>query len=152
VFSDTADDGSARVIINEGTDSDHAVKGIALANGQQLEFTPSFRWVSFPLKPGGAWMDQVHLKRQTFELDLASKFTAGPWETVAVPAGQFAAVKVVAEETYAAGRNNKGESFTGSGTHIYWLAPNVKCPVKREFKNSFGKRPRCSCCHTSSSD
>ena len=85
-------------------------------------------------------MSQSHLKGQTFQLDLTAKFTAGPWETVAVAAGQFAAVKVVADETYAAGRNNKGESFTGSGTHTYWLAPNVKCPVKREFKNSFGDK------------
>ena len=128
------------MIIYEGVDSDHAVKGVALSNGQQLEFTPPFQWVSFALKPGAAWMSQGHLKGQTFQLDLTSKFMAGPWETVRVPVGQFAAVKVVADETYAAGRNNKGESFNGSGTHTYWLAPNVKCPVKREFKSSFGDK------------
>jgi hypothetical protein len=123
-FSDTADDGSVRVIIYEGTDSDHTVKGVSVANGQQLEFTPSFQWASFPLKPGAAWTSKSYLKGQTFQLDLTSKFTVAPWETVAVPAG----------------RSNKGGSFDGSGTHTYWMAPDVKCPVKRQFKDSFGDR------------
>ena len=55
-------------------------------------------------------------------------------------AAQFATVKVVSQETYAAGRNNKGESFTGSGTVTYWMAPDVKCPIRLEYKNSFGAR------------
>ena len=139
-LSDTADDGSARVVIFEGTDGDQVAKRVALSDGQQIEFTPPLHWLSFPLKPGSTWVDQDHVKGQTFQLDLASKFTAGPWETVAVPAGQFAAVKVVSEETYSAGRNNKGESFSGSGTIAYWIASDVKCPVRWEYKNSFGAK------------
>jgi hypothetical protein len=139
-LSDATDDGSVRVVVYEGTDGDRVVKRISIGDGQQIEFTPPMKWLNFPLKPGSTWTDQTKVKGQTFQLDLNAKYEAMPWETVTVLAGQFAAVKVVSEETYTAGRNNKGESFTGSGTYTYWMAPDVKCVVKGQYKNTFGRR------------
>jgi hypothetical protein len=139
-FSDTADDGSVRVVVYEGLDGDRLAKRVAFSNGQQSELVPPMKWLNFPLQPGTAWTDQVVAKGQTFQLNLSAKFGAMPWETVTVAAGQFAAVKVVAEETYTAGRNNKGQSFTGNGTVVFWIAPDVKCAVKGQYKNSFGDK------------
>jgi hypothetical protein len=136
-FSDAADDGSMRVVVYEGTGGERVAKRVALSDGQQIEFAPPMKWLDFPLKPGSAWTHEGSVKGQTFQLTLSAKFQAMSWETVSVPAGQFTTVKVVSDETYTAGRNNKGESFTGGGTVTYWIAPDVKCAIKWQYKNTF---------------
>lgn len=140
ILSDTADDGSSRVIVYEGADGGIVAKKVAVSNGEQIEFAPPMKWLTFPLKPGLTWTDQSVVKGQTFQLNLSTKFEARTWEAITVPAGQFAAVKVTADETYTAGRNRKGESFTGGGTVTYWMAPDSKCPVKWQYKNTFGDK------------
>ena len=86
------------------------------------------------------WPGDSVVTGQTFTLTLDVKYDVTPWEAVTVPAGQFAALKIVANETYSAGRNNKGGSFTGTGTHTIWLTPDVKCIVQGVYKNSFGAK------------
>ena len=115
-LSDRADNGSVRVVVFEGPGGDHVVRRAAVSDGQQMEFTPPGKWLDFPLKTGSAWTSESMLKGETFQLNLVAKANAMSWETVSVPAGQFAAVKIVSAETYTAGRNFKGESFSGSGT------------------------------------
>lgn len=139
-FSDTADDGSSRVIVFEGPNGDRLVKAVGASDGQQLEFQPPLQRLTFPLKPGDGWLGHSVVIGQTFQLTLDVKTDVLPWETVSVPAGQFAAVKVVGNETYSAGRNSKGESFTGTGTHTIWLTPDAKCIVQGLYKSSFGAK------------
>jgi hypothetical protein len=139
-LSDTADDGSSRVIVFEGADSDKLAKSLSASDGQQIEFQPPLQRFTFPLKPGDRWPGHSVVTGQTFQLTLDVKSDVMPWETVTVPAGQFAAIKVVGNETYSAGRNNKGESFTGTGTHTVWLTPAAKCLVQGVYKSSFGAK------------
>jgi hypothetical protein len=139
-LSDTADDGSSRVIVLEGASGDKLTKSVAASTGEQIEFQPPLQRLTFPLKPSMTWPGHSVVTGQTFTLTLDVKTDVMPWETVTVPAGQFAAVKVVGNETYSAGRNNKGGSFTGTGTHTIWLTPDVKCIVQGVYKNSFGAK------------
>ena len=139
-LSDTADDGSSHVIVLEGAGGDKLTKSVAASNGEQIDFQPPIQRLTFPLKPGMTRPGHSVVTGQTFTLTLDVKYDVTPWETVTVPAGQFAALKIVGNETYSAGRNSKGESFTGTGTHTIWLTPDVSCIVQGQYKSSFGAK------------
>jgi len=65
-LSDTADDGSSRVIVLEGASGDKLTKAVAASTGEQIEFQPPIQRLTFPLKPGDMWPGHSVVTGQTF--------------------------------------------------------------------------------------
>jgi hypothetical protein len=138
-ISDKGDDGSAAEIVMEDGGA-HMLKRRAMGDGQQVEFEPASKWLEFPLEPGKTWAEKTAVKGKTFLItDFDASYKALGWEKIKVPAGEFNAIKVVANESYAGhSTTGKGESFQGTGTRTYWMSPETKCIVKGDFRSSFG--------------
>jgi hypothetical protein len=133
-FSDKGDDGSTGEVVQDGGGT-LQVRGISLANRRQITLDPPNRWLDLPLQPGKAWMTKTAMTGRRFQADLRETFEAGGWESVRVPAGEFAAIKVQVTDSFNG--VSRGLYFKGTGNWAYWIAADTKCPVKFEYKNSF---------------
>jgi len=137
-----------RVVLNlsgDGTGVDMVVQGdrltngISIVDGQPLRFEPASKWIDYPMQPGSTWTDDKKIVGQTFTANSKGVWKVGAWEKVKVPAGEYRALKVVLSEKFQ-GQTKAGEAFSGSGTFSYWIAPEVNCAVKLEYRNSFGEK------------
>jgi len=120
-------------------DRDRLQNGISIVDGQPLRFEPASKWIDYPMQPGSTWTDDKKVLGETFTSDSKGTWKVGGWEKVKVPAGEYRALKVVLNETFQ-GQTKAGRSFAGSGTFSYWIAPEVNCPVKLQYRNSFGDK------------
>ena len=120
-------------------EGDRVANGISIVDGQSLRFEPASKWVDYPMQPGTTWQDNKKVLGETFTSQSNGTWKAAGWEKVKVPAGEYRALKVVLNERFQ-GQTKGGENFSGSGTLNYWIAPEVNCPVKLEYRNSFGEK------------
>ncbi len=135
VLNLSGDGGSVDMVV----DGDRVQNGISIVDGQPLRFEPGSKWIDYPMQPGSTWKDDKKVLGETFTSDSKGTWKVGEWEKVRVPAGEYRALKVVLNETFQ-GQTKAGKGFSGSGTFSYWIAPEVNCPVKLEYRNSFGEK------------
>jgi len=131
-----AGDGVSTDMVVEG---DRVANGISIVDGQSLRFEPASKWVDYPMQPGTTWQDNKKVLGETFTAQSNGTWKAAGRERVKVPAGEYLALKVVMKESFR-GRTKSGEGFSGSGTLSYWLASDLGCPVKMQYRNSFGEK------------
>lgn len=89
---------------------------------------------AWPLEPGKKWVDEYILEiRQSdgrkLEFANSSKAEVAGWETVAVPAGTFKAIKVIHVNTIT---DTTGADAPTISKVVYWYAPVVRRQVKIE--------------------
>lgn len=114
--------------------SNAAYRDVALANNQKISFSAPYRWVDYPLTAGKTWETEAVVKGENFTADVKSKVTAGNWEKIKVPAGEFQALKVSWKEQIVSNGSR------GSGTLTYWVSRDSKCLVKATYRNTWGER------------
>ncbi len=135
VLNMSGDGGNVDMVL----EGDRLANGISIVDGQSLRFEPASKWIDYPLQPGSTWQDDKKVLGETFTSDSKGIWKVGSWEKVKVPAGEYRALKVVLNEKFK-GQTKDGKSFAGSGTLSYWLSPEVSCPVKLEYRNTFGEK------------
>jgi len=143
----TSVDGN-RVVLNLSGDGvnvdtivegDRVANGISIVDGQPLRFEPASKWIDYPVQPGSTWQDDKKVIGETFTADSKGMWKVAGWEKVKVPAGEYKALRVVLSENLQ-GQTKAGQGFSGTSTFSYWIAPEVNCPVKLEYRNSFGEK------------
>ncbi len=99
--------------------------------------TPYWPYFQFPLEVGKRW--DIPFENEVMRP--GKRHAKWQWkahvvgvETVTVPAGTFQTFKIEAEGTFTTHAGSR--SWTGSHKDTLWYAPEVKRPVKREFRQS----------------
>lgn len=97
-------------------------------SGEVRIWEPFLQRFKHPLEPGKTWTQKFLFRRPNVEVENDAAVTVEGWETVAVPAGSFKALKISAVQWYRRRDNN----FTGRTAVNTWFAPEVKRFVKLE--------------------
>jgi hypothetical protein len=103
-----------------------------------FKYQPFVGLYDFPLSPGKQWESKFTWWSAQANADLSGtrRTKVVGWETVKTPAGEFKALKLVAE-TQIMGRGG----FGSSNQVTVWYAPEVRRAVRSEFKG-FGAAAR----------
>ena len=98
-----------------------------------IEFTPFYPALKFPLEPGTQWSGVVQWHGGSGTLRHQLTAQAAAWERVVVPAGSFDAIRIVVRGSISetGTLNYYAQSGTLSGT--MWYAPLVGRIVRKEF-------------------
>jgi hypothetical protein len=98
-----------------------------------IEFTPFYPALKFPLEPGTQWSGIVQWYGGSGILKHQLTAQAAAWERVVVPAGSFDAIRIVVHGSISetGTLNYYAQSGTLSGT--IWYAPLVGRIVRKEF-------------------
>ncbi|MBK8638395.1 MAG: hypothetical protein IPN92_08940 [Chromatiaceae bacterium] len=107
------------------------------ADNSGLDYSPPIKYYDFPLYPGKKWQQvstETDIKSGKIRMHTISGIV-GDWEDVAVPAGNFRAMRVSLEtEVFDSATGEKTR-----GTDISWYVPEVRRSVKSITSGKDGK-------------
>jgi hypothetical protein len=98
-----------------------------------IEFTPFYPVLRFPLEPGTQWAGIVQWYSGSGTLRHQLTAQAAAWERVAVPAGSFDAIRIVVRGAISETGTINYYAQTGSISGVIWYAPLVGQIVKKEL-------------------
>lgn len=98
-------------------------------NAEAIKFEPFAPNFQFPLEPGKKWRGQYKGEcGPTCSFDVDYEYEVRGWETIAVPAGKFEALRIDSKDNY---RHLFG--MTSTGKRSAWFVPEIRHPVKFEY-------------------
>lgn len=98
-----------------------------------IEFTPFYPGLKFPLEPGTQWAGIVHWYSGSGTLRHQLTAQAAAWERVVVPAGSFEAIRIAVRGTISETGSINYYPQTGSIAGSIWYAPLAGQIVKKEL-------------------
>lgn len=99
-----------------------------LPNGATTTFAPPLPYLQFPMSPGQRWQARV-VETKTDGTQRVHEVRAAVegWESVAVPAGKFEALRIVLNDDVS-----EGGVLVSQGQDVSWYVPEVRRSVKSE--------------------
>lgn len=99
-----------------------------LPNGATTTFAPALPYLQFPVSPGQRWQARVvETKADGTQRVHEVRAIVERWEPVAVPAGQFDALRIVLNDDVS-----EGGVLVSQGQDVSWYVPEVRRSVKSE--------------------
>jgi hypothetical protein len=100
-----------------------------LKSGELRTWDPFVPRFSYPLEPGKTWAQKFTSKRPGQENEVDATVTVVGWESVAVKAGTFNALKITYQGLY----RNKDNGFRGREIVNLWYVPEIRRWVKLDL-------------------
>jgi hypothetical protein len=120
-------------------DNQWALVMTRLPTGAATSFAPALPYFSFPASPGKSWQARIIETGSSGTQKVHDiRGTIGSWETVTVPAGSFAALKIVLADDIT-----ENGVLIQQGQDVSWYVPAVRRTVKTEetsFNPTSGER------------
>lgn len=99
-----------------------------LPNGATTTYEPALPYLQFPVSPGQRWQARVvETKADGTQRVHEVRAIVEGWEPVAVPAGQFDALRIVLNDDVS-----EGGVLVSQGQDVSWYVPEVRRSVKSE--------------------
>lgn len=99
-----------------------------LPNGSTTTYEPALPYLQFPVSPGQRWQARVvETKADGTQRVHEVRAIVEGWEPVAVPAGQFDALRIVLNDDVS-----EGGVLVSQGQDVSWYVPEVRRSVKSE--------------------
>ena len=99
----------------------------------EIEYSPFYPSLQFPLEPGKRWSGTVQWKISSGIMQHQVTAQVAGWERVTVPAGSFDAVKVILRGNFLESLTLSYYAQNGAVSHTIWYAPAVRQIVKKEI-------------------
>lgn len=112
-------------------DRDLGLMSTRYGTNEGVDYSPALKYFAFPLQSGDNWNSsstETNIKTGKIRLHKLTARVEG-YETVAVPAGNFRALKVVLESTV------EDDTGINSGRDISWYVPEVRRTVRSELES-----------------
>lgn len=122
-------------------DSQLGLMGSRYGANEGVDYRPAVKYFTFPARLGDTWnatSTETNIKTGKTRLHVLAGRVEG-FETIAVPAGTFRALKVILDSEV------REEGRTVTGRDVSWYAPDVRRTVKSELEsreNDTGKTGR----------
>jgi hypothetical protein len=112
---------------------------VSIFTGEGIEFSTGVPVFRLPLIPGKSWNAQIRETGETFHDSGSETIHVIGWEKIKVPAGEYNALKMEIDYSYA-GATNSGYAYHGAYHETFWYSPDTRAVVKNISSDTAGDK------------